>query len=214
VKPTFAILMATRCASTVRARIDEIPRGASRRRPALSRLIARNCPPMLPVSVGFPPIAGPSARVLVLGSLPGEVSLQRRQYYAQPRNAFWRIMGDLFGFIPDLPYAARINALIAHDVAVWDVCASAHRSGSLDSAIHLDSVAANDFASFYAVHTGLGLICFNGAKASQLYRTRVMPTLGAALKGIPSTVLPSTSPAHASVPYGTKRLAWEIVARR
>jgi TDG/mug DNA glycosylase family protein len=142
------------------------------------------------------------------------VSLQRRQYYAQPRNAFWRIMGDLFAFTPDLPYAARIDALIAHDVAVWDVCACAHRSGSLDSAIDLDSVEANDFASFYSVHTGVGLICFNGAKASHLYRTQVLPTLGADLKGIPSTVLPSTSPAHASVPYETKRLAWQIVRRR
>jgi len=123
-------------------------------------------------------------------------------------------MGDLFGFTPERPYAARLSTLIAHDVAVWDVCACAHRSGSLDSAIDLDSVKANDFASFYSTHTGIGMICFNGAKASQLYRTRVMPTLGAGLKGIPSTVLPSTSPAHASVPYEAKRSAWQIVRMR
>ena len=166
------------------------------------------------MSVGFPPIVGPSARVLILGSLPGVVSLKRREYYAQPQNTFWRIMGELFGFSPELPYAARTDALIAHHVAVWDVCASAHRPGSLDSAIALESVQANDFASLYSRQIGIRLICFNGAAASHLYKRRVMPTLRADLREIPSRVLPSTSPAHASVPYKAKRSAWEIVCMR
>lgn len=172
----------------------------------------RDKPPLLPVSVGFPPIAAPSARVLILGSLPGVVSLQHRQYYAQPQNAFWRIMGDLFGFAPNLPYDARTEALIAREVALWDVCACAQRSGSLDSAIEPGSVKANDFATLFARHPGIGLICFNGTKASHLYRTRVMPTLDADLQGIPSRVLPSTSPAHAAMPYSAKRSAWQIVS--
>jgi len=67
---------------------------------------------VLPVSSGFPPIEGASARLLILGSLPGEVSIERQEYYAQPRNLFWRIMGDLFGFAPSLPYIARVAALI------------------------------------------------------------------------------------------------------
>jgi double-stranded uracil-DNA glycosylase len=164
-----------------------------------------------PESVGFPPISGSSARVLILGSLPGVESLRRQQYYAHPRNVFWQIMGDFFGAAPVLPYAARVEALIANDVAVWDVCHAAHRSGSLDSAIELNSVDANDFQAFFARHTRLGLICFNGTKAAALYDARVLPSLNADLRRIRCKVLPSTSPAHASAPYETKRSAWEVV---
>jgi TDG/mug DNA glycosylase family protein len=170
--------------------------------------------PVSPVSVGFPPISGSSARVLILGSLPGEESLRRQQYYAHPRNAFWPIMGDLFGTIPGLAYADRVEALVANGVAVWDVCAAAHRSGSLDSAIDLDSIEANDFQSFFARHPGIRRVCFNGIKASELYRARVMPALCADLKRIRYHLLPSTSPAHASVPYATKRSAWAVVCER
>ena len=87
------------------------------------------------VSVGFPPIADADARVLVLGSLPGRMSLEKQQYYAQPYNAFWKIMGQLFGAAPELPYERRLEELRKHGVAVWDVLAAGERSGSLDSAI-------------------------------------------------------------------------------
>src|SRR5476651_663250 len=126
-----------------------------------SRARRRPSPAAIPVSAGFAPISAPCARVLILGSLPGAESLRRREYYAQPHNAFWRIMGELFGFAHELPYAMRIGALLAHDVAVWDVCAAARRSGSLDSAIDLNSIQTNDFASFYARHTRIALIGFN-----------------------------------------------------
>jgi TDG/mug DNA glycosylase family protein len=174
----------------------------------------RPSPAVIPISAGFAPISAPGARVLILGSLPGAESLRRREYYAQPHNAFWRIMGELFGFAHELPYAARIGALLAHDVAVWDVCAAARRSGSLDSAIDVNSIRMNDFASFYARHRGIALIGFNGAKAAALYKRRVVPLLGAELANIASLVLPSTSPAHASRSYRDKKAAWDIVRHR
>lgn len=164
-----------------------------------------------PASVGFAPISGPGARVLILGSLPGEESLRRQQYYAHPRNVFWRLMGDLFGAAPALSYAARVDALIANDVAVWDVCAAAHRPGSLDSAIALETVDANDFHAFFARHSKLSRVFFNGAKASALYQAQVLPGLTADLRRIRYQVLLSTSPAHASVGYEKKRRAWEVV---
>jgi double-stranded uracil-DNA glycosylase len=170
--------------------------------------------PLPAASVGFAPISSSSARILILGSLPGEVSLRRREYYAQPRNLFWRIMGELLVFSPILPYRARMDALLANEIAVWDVCAAAIRAGSLDSAINLKSVEVNDFAAFYKQHEHLALVCFNGAKAASLYRAKVMPLLRADFRGIQNLTLPSTSPAHASVPYDKKRLAWEVVRER
>src|ERR1700753_4014158 len=86
------------------------------------------------LSFGFPPIASPSARALILGSLPGRLSLERSEYYANPQNAFWKIVGAR---IPGLPaeLARRLRFLIEHEIALWDVLAAATRSGSLDAAI-------------------------------------------------------------------------------
>jgi hypoxanthine-DNA glycosylase len=164
--------------------------------------------PLPPASRGFPPIAGADARLLILGSLPGAMSLERRQYYAQPRNAFWQLMGDLFGAGPDLDYAARGARLIANGVAVWDVCAAAVRPGSLDTAILPASVVPNDFAAFFSAHTGIGHVFFNGAKAAALYERQVLPGLPAAARQLPRAVLPSTSPAHAGRSYAAKLELW------
>lgn len=162
-------------------------------------------------SNGFPPVADEAARVLILGSLPGQMSLRMQQYYAQPRNAFWKIMGQLFGAEPGLPYQERTLRLIAHHVALWDVCAGAHRPGSLDASILQSSVVPNDFASFIASHPHLRLICFNGAKAAELYRRTVQPCLPDATRLIRCEALPSTSPAHASMTFAEKLARWSIV---
>ncbi|MGH8673386.1 MAG: DNA-deoxyinosine glycosylase [Burkholderiales bacterium] len=160
---------------------------------------------------GFPPIADERARVLILGSLPGQRSLQMRQYYAQPYNAFWKIMGRLFSAGPELPYAERKQRLIDSRIALWDVCAAAHRPGSLDSSISHASVVTNGFARFLRSHPGILLICFNGSKAAELYRRSVLPDLPEALRGIATLPLPSTSPAHASMPFEEKLSRWSIV---
>jgi double-stranded uracil-DNA glycosylase len=170
--------------------------------------------PAIPMSSGFAPISAPSARILILGSLPGTESLRRSQYYAKPHNSFWRIVGELFGFAHDLPYDERIGALLAHDVALWDVCAAARRSGSLDSAIDLSSVRTNDFASFYARHPAIALVCFNGAKAADLYKKRVLPSLGTRPLSLERLVLPSTSPAHAARSFLDKKAAWDVIRSR
>jgi hypoxanthine-DNA glycosylase len=162
-------------------------------------------------SEGFPPIADPRARVLVLGSLPGPVSLRERHYYAQPRNAFWRIMGVLFGAAQERPYEDRLRSLLRHRVAVWDVCASAHRPGALDAAIRRASVVPNDLAAFFVTHRELRLVCFNGQAAAELYRRRVLPGLPAELRALRYEVLPSTSPAYAAMTFERKLERWRIV---
>ena len=160
---------------------------------------------------GFPPIATPRARVLVLGSLPGPESLRRRQYYAQPRNVFWRIVSDLFGTGPLDDYPARVAAIERHGLALWDVCASAERAGALDSAIRRASVEVNDFEGFLRRHRAIELVCCNGQTAAQLYRRLVLPGLPAPASDLPVTVLPSTSPAYAALDYERKLVAWSVV---
>jgi double-stranded uracil-DNA glycosylase len=164
-------------------------------------------------SRGFAPLAAPSARVLVLGSLPGQESLRRQQYYAQPRNAFWAIMGELFGAGPALPYDARVARLRRARVAVWDVCQSAYRAGSLDASIRPGTVIANDFAAFFRRLPALELVCFNGQAAEQLYLRFVLPTLDEPMRQLPRRRLPSTSPAHASLPLEGKLRAWSELTR-
>ncbi|MDO9467360.1 MAG: DNA-deoxyinosine glycosylase [Thiobacillus sp.] len=163
------------------------------------------------VSNGFPPIADAHARVLILGSLPGQTSLRQQQYYAQQRNAFWAIMGRLFDAGPDVPYDERTRRLVKNGVALWDVCAAAHRPGSLDAAIRPASVVPNDFSPFIAAHPHIRLIAFNGAKAAELYRRTVLPGLPAALQTLRCETLPSTSPAHASMTLEDKLARWAII---
>jgi hypoxanthine-DNA glycosylase len=162
----------------------------------------------VPLSVGFPPIGDARARVLVLGSLPGRKSLEMQEYYAQPYNAFWRIMGALFGAGPELVYAARLERLRTHGVAVWDVLQAGEREGSLDSAIVPASIVVNDFGAFFARHPRVRSICFNGRTAAGLYRRRVVPLLAPEWAAVETRVLPSTSPAYASLTLEQKLALW------
>jgi double-stranded uracil-DNA glycosylase len=162
----------------------------------------------VPLSVGFPPVADPHARVLVLGSLPGRKSLEMGEYYAQPYNAFWRIMGELFGAEPSLAYPARLNKLRAAGLAVWDVLAAGEREGSLDSAIVRATIRVNDFNRFFAEQRRIRAICFNGNTAAALYRRKVLPGLDAASAALHTYVLPSTSPAYARLRFEQKLERW------
>jgi len=153
---------------------------------------------------GLPPIENPQARALILGSMPGGMSLRRQLYYAHPQNRFWSFMGALVGARPSLPYEQRVATLREAGIALWDVLAECEREGSLDSAIR-DEVA-NDFAGFFATHRELRLVLFNGAKAEQSFRRWVLPTLDAPTVGLRR--LPSTSPANASQDEASKLAAW------
>lgn len=159
---------------------------------------------------GFRPIVGPWATVLILGSMPGVASLQASQYYAHARNAFWPIMGELFGAGLDLAYDRRLAVLTSAGVAVWDVLQSCVRFGSLDSAI--TDERPNDFATFLAENRGIAHVFFNGAKAEQAFTRHVLPTLPA--NGLALHRLPSTSPAHAGMSFERKLDAWQAVAAR
>ena len=159
----------------------------------------------------FAPIEDADARILILGSMPGDASLRARQYYAHPRNLFWRIMGELLDTDPASPYEKRIQALKSARIALWDVLRSCRRKGSLDSNIDHESLVPNDFAAFFRCHPKITRVFFNGAKAEECYRRHVRPATG--IGTIEYLRLPSTSPANASISYERKLESWRAVTR-
>lgn len=151
---------------------------------------------------GLPPIVDDGARILILGNMPSVMSLAAQQYYGNPRNGFWRIIGDVFGFDPASAYQDRAAALRECGVAVWDVLRLCRRQGSLDSAIEPGSMVANDFESFFDAHPAVDRVFFNGAAAEKNFIR---------LAGIDRPLryrrLPSTSPAQ-TMRFEDKLRAW------
>lgn len=161
--------------------------------------------PRPPLLRGLPPIADPDSRLLILGNMPSVMSLAAAEYYGNPRNAFWRIAGALFGFEVDEPYPRRVEALRRNGVAVWDVLHSCRRPGSLDSAVDPASMVANDFAAFFAAHPAIERVYFNGAAAQHNYARLVCIDAD-----VSYLRLPSTSPAQ-TMSYTDKLAAWRVV---
>ena len=160
----------------------------------------------------FPPIVGARSRLLILGSLPGQKSLQMQQYYAHPQNAFWKLIEQLFGASSPQPYTRRVKILTDHGIALWDVLAAAERPGSLDSSIVHATARANDFAAFLRSHPHIRRVFFNGRKAEEMYRRFVLPGLGSEFEELSYECLPSTSPAHAGMTFTKKLAAWKKIA--
>src|SRR5262245_30905167 len=123
----------------------------------------------------FPPIVSEKSKVLILGSMPGEISLKAGQYYAHPRNAFWRIMDELFGAGPPLPYGERVERLNSVGVALWDTLQACVRTGSLDTSI-IEEVA-NEFPAFFAKYPRITHVYFNGGKAETAFRRHALPSM-------------------------------------
>jgi hypoxanthine-DNA glycosylase len=142
--------------------------------------------------------------VLILGSLPGERSLAAGRYYAHPRNLFWRLAGGAIGReLEALGYEARLEALLAAGVGLWDTVASARRTGSLDAAIR--EAEHNPLAELVATLPELRAVAFNGARSV---------AIGSALlagSGLALLPLPSSSPAYAAMPYAEKLRLWRAI---
>ena len=160
---------------------------------------------------GFPPIVAENVKVLVLGSMPSAQSLAKQQYYGHPRNAFWPIMGELFGAAPALSYQQRTAILLKHRVAVWDVLKSCQRQGSLDAGIDPESIRTNDLAVLYAYCPLLKQVFFNGGTAQAVYNKHILPQLTGRFGYLQYQRLPSTSPAHAAMNLQQKINAWRVI---
>jgi TDG/mug DNA glycosylase family protein len=159
---------------------------------------------------GLPPIAGPDARVLILGSFPSVASLARGEYYGNPRNQFWLVTEALFGIDRSLSYEDRTAALVGRGVALWDVVGSCRRAGSSDAAIR--DAEPNDIASFLARHRRLRHIALNGKTGAETQLRRLSPDVFS-LPGIAVATYPSTSPANARLTLAKKVRAWGGICR-
>jgi double-stranded uracil-DNA glycosylase len=140
----------------------------------------------------------------VLGTLPGEESLRRGEYYAHPRNLFWPIIFALFGETPPPAYSDRVRSIGAHNIALWDVCASARRVASADTTIAAE--VPNTIDALLDTHPGIRALAFNGSGAQRLYDRHFTRRL--ALRYFP---LPSTSPAHARLGFQEKLARWTVL---
>ena len=150
--------------------------------------------------VGLAPVIARDTLLVVLGSFPGAASLAAGQYYAHPRNDFWRLLGAIWQIdLPALPYRERLAVLREHHLGLWDVYAACRREGSLDSAI--ENARLNDLASLQRRAPQLRAIAHNGGESARAMRIT-------AQLGVPVLRLPSSSPANASWSFERKLQAW------
>lgn len=150
----------------------------------------------------FPPVAAEDARVLILGTMPSVLSLEKAQYYGNPLNAFWRILFSLWDRPLLADYGERIAFVQEKRIALWDVLRECEREGSADASIRKPE--PNDFAALAVRCPKLEAVFFNSQGAARLYERLVQPD---PLAHLPKTALPSTSPARA-MKFEEKRACW------
>ncbi len=133
--------------------------------------------------LGLDPVADGGTEILILGTFPSEEPLSKAQYYANPDNDSWRLMGGVLDKPPaTTPYDAGVQALQVHRVGLWDLYRSCRRPGRIDKDI--SGQRLNDFTALKAMVPSLRLVCFNGKGAGRWeervralgYRTLVLPT--------------------------------------
>ena len=153
-----------------------------------------------PTLRGFPPVIDSRVERLILGSFPSEASLAAGQYYAHPRNQFWRLLAELLGEpLAQMPYRQRVQRVLAHRLGIWDVLDACDREGSADAAIR--NQKANRFNRLHRLAPRLTLVAFNGHAAGRF-------ASDFAAEGFLTTILPSSSPAHAGRSFEQKLAVW------
>ncbi len=150
----------------------------------------------------FAPVVDADTRVLILGSLPGDISLAEGRYYANPRNRFWHLVGEVIERpdLPDLVYEDRLEMLRRQGIGLWDAVASATREGSLDSSIR--AVEAASLGALVSTLPRLRTVAFNGKTSARIARPQLTES------ALVLVDLPSSSPAHAAMPFAEKRSIW------
>ncbi len=146
----------------------------------------------------FAPIVDLDCTALILGSMPGEESLRKQEYYAYPRNAFWQLIS---GTLHELPYAEKCAYMLSRNIALWDVLLSAERKGSLDS--NIKNEVSNDFSRFLRQYPNIQHIFFNGGKAKSAFEKYFTDLY----LDYECAQLPSSSPAY-TLSFEEKQVVW------
>jgi hypoxanthine-DNA glycosylase len=144
------------------------------------------------MKLGLKPVVNDVSKILILGTLPGDDSIQKQEYYANPRNQFWSILEKVYEQPIGDHYEERLRFLGNKDLALWDVLQSAEREGSSDR--NIKNGRPNDFKGLFAAYPGLKAIAFNGVEAANLFsrlvlRRQAIPRLN----NLRQLYLPSTS---------------------
>lgn len=154
--------------------------------------------------IAFPPLADNNSKILLLGTMPGEESLRRQQYYGNKNNHFWRLIFALFNEPFSEDYEYKKSLLLKSRIALWDVIQSCEGEGSLDSNIQNEQV--NDFSCFYRKYPSITHVVFTSKKAEAFYKKYV------GFENYKSYItLPSPSPANARMTFDDKLTAWNIL---
>ncbi|KAF4674233.1 hypothetical protein FOL47_009513 [Perkinsus chesapeaki] len=159
---------------------------------------------------GFSPSIGESPRVLILGSAPCEMSLEKGQFYGNPRNHFWAVMAYAMDDpqFAMLDYETRCSVLRSRGIALWNICEVFSRYKSSDATLHCEEFA--NIAGLILQHPTIHFILCNGTAS---YDNMVKYDLPGRLEAYGITAkdsplifkLPSTSPANAMAnPVETK----------
>ena len=152
----------------------------------------------------FPPIIDEASQILIIGTMPSVKSLAATEYYAHPRNAFWKIIATLFNNGADFSdFAEKKACILANHLALWDNLRFCERNGSLDS--NIKNMIPNDFESLLKKHSNIRRLIFNGQKSYQFFK-RFHSEL---LEKYQYFVLPSTSPANAALSFDKKLSLWQ-----
>ncbi|WP_026713577.1 DNA-deoxyinosine glycosylase [Flavobacterium daejeonense] len=152
----------------------------------------------------FPPFVNKETKILILGTMPGIASLEKQQYYAHPRNHFWKILFTILEkTVVSEIYEERIQLLTRNKIGIWDVLQNCERKGSLD--IHIKNQQANDFEKLFEEYPAIKTIVFNGKESHRYF----IKSFGK-IKGITYHVMPSTSPAN-TMSFEKKLKSWSVV---
>ena len=152
----------------------------------------------------FPPFVNATTEILILGTMPGIASLEKQEYYAHPRNNFWKIIYTLLNSLPIAEnFEEKISLLQNHKIGLWDVLENCERKGSLD--IHIKNHKENNFEMLLEEFSGITKIVFNGKESHKYFFKKF-----GQIKGIKYYVMPSTSPAN-TMSFENKLKIWSAM---